>query len=72
MSYLYILCGGIAGAIITSIIFVIKNRSVGVLKIDHNDPKTDKYRFDVPDLDILDKKHRICLKVDNHADLSHE
>lgn len=72
MGYAYILLGVILGAAISSIISMIKNRSIGTLRIDHKDPEKDRYRFDIPNLDILDRKRRICLRVDNHADLSHE
>lgn len=44
----------------------------GVLKIDRSNPNKDKYRFEIPNLDILAKKKYIVLKVDNHADLSQE
>lgn len=72
MSYLYVLVGVVIGVVVCCVIFTIKNRSIGTLRIDHSDPEKDRYRFDIPDLDILDRKRHICLKVDNHANLSHE
>ena len=42
----------------------------GTLKIDHSNPEKDVYRFEINDLDSLDKKKRIVLKIDHHADLS--
>lgn len=42
----------------------------GTLKIDHSDPEKDMYLFEIDDLDKLDKKNRVCLKVDHNADLS--
>lgn len=42
----------------------------GVLRIDHSDPAKDKYRFEIDNLDALDKKRRVILKVDHHANLS--
>lgn len=72
MVYLYILLGVIIGATISSIIFIIRNRTVGTLRIDHSDPTKDKYRFDIPNLDILDRKRHVCLNIDNRADLSQE
>lgn len=68
----YVLIGVVIGSIISNVIFAIRYRSVGVLRIDHSNPEKDKYLFDIPILDILDKKKRVMLKVDNKADLSHE
>ena len=45
-------------------------KTVGILKIDRSDPKKDRYQFEIPDLDILDKKTEIFLRVDHDADLS--
>lgn len=42
----------------------------GTLKIDHSNPEKDVYRIDIEDLDKLDKKKRVILKVDHQADLS--
>lgn len=42
----------------------------GTLRIDHSNPEKDVYRFEINDLDSLDKKKRIVLKIDHHADLS--
>lgn len=42
----------------------------GVLRIDHSNPEKDIYRIDIKELDRLDKKKYVTLKVDNHADLS--
>ena len=46
------------------------HKTVGTLKIDRSDPKKDRYRFEILDLDILDKKTKIFLRVDHDADLS--
>lgn len=72
MGYLYVLLGVILGATISSIIFAMRNRTIGTLRIDHSDPEKDRYRFDIPNLDILDRKRSICLSIDNKADLSQE
>lgn len=42
----------------------------GTLRIDHSNPEKDIYRFEINNLDSLDKKKRIVLKIDHHADLS--
>ena len=42
----------------------------GVLRIDHSNPEKDIYRIDIKELDRLDRKRYVVLKVDNHADLS--
>lgn len=43
----------------------------GTLKIDNSGEK-DLYRFEIDDFDGLSKKKYVTLKVDNHADLSHD
>ena len=58
--------GVLLGVIIKSLI----KTSVGTLLIDKNNPDKDLYRFVIDDLDILDNKKYITLKVDHHADLS--
>ena len=63
---------------IVSILFILgfilgllyPRKTVGILKIDRSDPKKDRYQFEIPDLDILDKKTEILLRVDHNADLS--
>ena len=45
-------------------------KTVGTLKIDHSDPKKDRYQFEIPNLDILDKKTEISLRVDHDSNLS--
>ena len=44
----------------------------GTLKIDHSNPEKDIYRLEIDDLDKLDKRSRVYLKVDHNADLSQE
>lgn len=66
---LLFLIGVLVGTIIASIL--LSNRSgSGVLKIDHSDPEKDVYRFEINDLDSLNKKKEIVLKIDHNADLS--
>ena len=70
MEYLLILIGLLVGSIISNIIFFIRYRTVGTLRIDHSDPVKDVYRIEIDDLDGLIKKKHVILKVDNNADLS--
>ena len=70
MEYLFVLIGLLVGSIISSIIFFIRYRTVGTLRIDHSDPVKDVYRIEIDDLDGLIKKKHVILKVDNNADLS--
>ena len=62
--------GFVIGCVISSIIFFIRYSFVGILRVDHSNPEKDIYRFDINDLDKLNKKNRIVLKIDHHADLS--
>ena len=42
----------------------------GILEIDRSDPNRYVYRFNVGDLDKLEKKKHISLEVNPNADLS--
>jgi hypothetical protein len=70
MEYLFVLIGLLVGSIISNIIFFIRYRTVGTLRIDHSDPVKDVYRIEIDDLDGLIKKKHVILKVDNNVDLS--
>ena len=70
MEYLFVLIGLLVGSIISNIIFFIRYRTVGTLRIDHSDPVKDVYRIEIDDLDGLIKKKHVILKVDNNANLS--
>jgi hypothetical protein len=70
MEYLLILIGLLVGSIVSNIIFFIRYRKAGTLRIDHSDPEKDIYRIEIDDLDGLSKKKHVILKVDNNADLS--
>ena len=70
MEYLFVLIGLLVGSITSNIIFFIRYRTVGTLRIDHSDPVKDVYRIEIDDLDGLIKKKHVILKVDNNADLS--
>lgn len=66
---IYFIIGVIMGAIgyaICQHIFVAH----GTLRIDHSNPEKDVYRFEIDDLEKLNKKAYIELKIDHHADLS--
>lgn len=71
MVYVVFLIGVCIGSIVTRIILDIRATS-GVLKIDHSNPEKDIYRIEFESIDKLSKIKRVILKVDNHADLSHE
>ena len=70
MEYLFVLIGLLVGSIVSNIIFFIRYRKAGTLRIDHSDPEKDVYRIEIDDLDGLSKKKHVILKVDNNADLS--
>lgn len=58
------LCGIFVG------FMVARMRVSGTLKIDKSDPERDRYLLEIDQLEGLDRKKRIVLKVDSHADLS--
>lgn len=62
-------CGIILGIGIMLLYIVLKT-SFGTLRIDHNNPEKDVYRFEIDDLDRIKSRKRVVLKVDNNADLS--
>ena len=70
MEYLFAIVGVLVGSIISSIIFSIRYRKAGTLRIDHSNPEKDVYRIEIDDLDGLSKKKNVILKVDNNANLS--
>lgn len=51
-------------------IFSSKDTTNGVLRIDHSSEEKDIYRFEINDLENLNKKNKIVLKIDHYADLS--
>ena len=66
---IYLIIGVIMGAIgyaICQHIFVAH----GTLRIDHSNLEKDVYRFEIDDLEKLNKKAYIELKIDHYADLS--
>lgn len=69
MEFLLFLGGLFIGIGVMGLIHLIKSGS-GVLRIDHSNPEKDIYRFEIDDLDKLNKKSHIELKIDHDADLS--
>lgn len=69
MELLQLLLGIVLGSVVTAIIFGTR-RAKGVLRIDHSNPEKDVYRFDIDELEMLDSKKRIELKIDHNANLS--
>lgn len=67
MNCLYLIIGAIIG-IALGIIFSSFQECYGVLKIDMSGDK-DLYRFEIDDLDVLSKKRRIIIKIDNKAEI---
>lgn len=67
----FFLGGMLAGSLIGNIACMAYiRRTYGTLKIDHSNPEKDVYLFELGDIDVLSKKKRIILKVDNNAVLS--
>ena len=68
---LWIIIGSAIGGFLIGIgISQAKHRPIGTLRIDHFNPEKDVYRFEIDDLDSLNRKREILLKVDHHADFS--
>ena len=70
MDCVYFLAGVIFGTVIANVLLYIRYKVVGTLKIDHTNPEKDVYRFEVDNLDALNDKKMVFLKVDNDANLS--
>lgn len=67
LEVILVLAGLIAGFCIGKL---TKQSITGTLRIDHSNPEKDLYRFDIDDLDKLDKQKFVKLKIDHNADLS--
>lgn len=70
MDYVYFLMGVIFGIVIANALLHIRYKVIGSLKIDHTNPEKDVYRFEVDNLNALNDKKMVFLKVDNDANLS--
>lgn len=65
--------GLIIGVCIGAIVYALLQRifvAHGTLRIDHSNPEKDIYRFEIDNLDKLNKRAYVELKIDHHADLS--
>lgn len=69
MEFVFFTAGVLVGSIIYAIIQGV-SMAHGTLRIDHSDPEKDVYRLEIGDLDKLNKKRYVELKIDHHADLS--
>ena len=69
MEFMFFTAGVLVGSIIYAIIRGV-SMAHGTLRIDHSDPEKDVYRLEIGDLDKLNKKRYVELKIDHHADLS--
>lgn len=69
MEFMFFIAGMFFGSIVYAIIQGI-SVAHGTLRIDHSDPEKDIYRLEIGDLDKLNKKSYVELKIDHHADLS--
>lgn len=69
MEFMFFTAGVLVGSIIYAIIQGV-SMVHGTLRIDHSDPEKDVYRLEIGDLDKLNKKRYVELKIDHHADLS--
>lgn len=68
--YCFAAVGGILFGMITTTLYFRMKSTSGTLRIDHSNPAKDVYRFEIDNLDKLNKKRKIVLKIDHHADLS--
>ena len=69
MEFWFLIAGGLIGSIMYAImqkLFVAH----GTLRIDHSNPEKDIYRIEINNLDELNRKSYVELKIDHHADLS--
>ena len=61
------LIGMIIGCVVSNIIFFIRYRYGGTIRIDHSNPEKDVYRFEIDDLNKLSNFKRIRLKIDHNS-----
>ena len=69
MAYVWITVGVLIGSVVSNVFFYYRASS-GTFRIDHSDPEKDVYRVEIDNLDELDRKKHLILKIDHHADLS--
>lgn len=68
MNWEYVI--GMAVGAIIGCIFMKLYLTKGVLQIDKNDPEKDIYRICIDELESLDRKKYVMLKVDKHANVT--
>lgn len=68
--WLMFIFGAIVSMLLMGLVFL--RTVVGTLKIDHDNPEKDVYRFDVTDIDALAKRKYIMLKVESNSHFSQE
>lgn len=68
--WLMFIFGVIVGGLLTCLIGL--RMLVGTLKIDHDNPEKDVYRFEVQDIDSLSKRKYVLLQVESDSHFSHE
>ena len=71
MWYLWLLLGSAIGFFCT-LLFILLTMATGSLRVDHSNPDKDLYRFEIEELDDLNKKKCVMLKIDHNANLTHE
>ena len=65
--------GLIIGVVLEAIIATIREvitTARGTLRIDHSNPEKDLYRFEINDLDCLNKKKYVELKIEHNTNIS--
>lgn len=62
-------CGALAGILLTTFCLGVKS-ATGVLRVDNSNPERTLYRFEIDELDVLDKKTLVIMKVDHSTNLS--
>lgn len=67
LEVILVLAGLIVGFCLANL---VKRSATGILRIDRSNPEKDLYRFDIDDLDALDKQKYVKLKIDHNANLS--
>lgn len=58
------------GILIGVVITLLWRPTDGIIRIDHSNPEKDLYRFEIDNLELLEQKKKIILKIDHYADLS--
>ncbi len=69
--FVWFVIGVFVEAIVASIIEALRTTR-GVLKVDCSDPKKDRYKIEVDNLDVIPKKKFLVLKIDTRSDLSQD